>query len=241
MPIIAQFEGDLKRNSSPAFGRWYAVDLHNHSPSSPDFRGNSQTALDDAVAHLDQTPVDIVMFTDHGQLPDRAFAEKVASGSGKTILRGVELNIFVDAWAKPEGKIDKNMFFHLLVGFDPEGSQDPEYWLNHLYRECSYEERSNGGNRVRGFTASTDAICDTLEESGAILIPAHLHTTSDPFKSRSIDDIYSDREFLRLARNRFTALEVRDASTAEFFDGGHTETGNLLKTCVESSDAHEGG
>ncbi|MDE3259830.1 MAG: AAA family ATPase [Gemmatimonadota bacterium] len=239
MPIIAQFEAELKRNSSPAFGRWFAVDLHNHSPNSPDFRGNSLTALDDAVAHLSMTPVDLVMFTDHGQLPERAFAEKVSSCSGKTILRGVELNIFVDAWAKPEGKIDKSMFFHLLVGFDPEGNQNPEYWLDHLYRECSHEERSINGTRVKGFTASTDSICDTLEESGAILIPAHLHTKRDPFKSRSIDDIYSDQEFLRLAQSRFTALEVKDVSTAEFFDGAHEETGNLLKTCLLSSDAHE--
>ena len=239
MPIITQFEAELKRNSSPAFGRWFAVDLHNHSPNSPDFKGNSQTAVDDTVAHLDMTPVDLVMFTDHGQLPERAFAENVANGSGKTILRGVELNVFVDAWAKPEEKIDKSMFFHLLVGFDPDGNQSPEYWLDHLYRECSYEERSINGSRVTGFTASTDSICDTIEESGAILIPAHLHTKRDPFKSRSIDDIYSDREFLRLAQSRFTALEVKDVSTAEFFDGGREETGNLLKTCVLSSDAHE--
>ena len=59
------------------------------------------------------------------------------------------------------------------------------------------------------------------------------------FKSRSVDDIYTDREFLRLAKNRFTALEVKDPSTAEFFDGKHGETNNLLKTCIRSSDAHE--
>jgi len=78
-----------------------------------------------------------------------------------------------------------------------------------------------------------------LQEANALIIPAHLHTESDAFKSRSIDDIYTDPEFLKLTRDHFTALEVTDPKTAEFFDGNHTETGNLRKTCIRSSDAHE--
>ena len=239
MSTIEQFENELYRRSEPTFGRWYAVDLHNHSPASHDFRGNRETAVHDAAQHLQQNSVDIVMFTDHGKLPDRHFTEEVARRSGKTILRGVELNIFVDAWAKPEGKIGKNLFYHLLVGFDPKADQNPDYWYTHLYRECTHEDRCIDGNSVHGFTVPIDAICNTLEESGAILIPAHLHTKNNPFKSRSVDDIYIDPEFLRLAKNRFTALEVKDLSTAEFFDGKHEETKNLLKTCIRSSDAHE--
>ena len=125
MPIIEQFENELYKRSESAFGRWYAVDLHNHSPASHDFRGNRETAVDDAVQHLQQKSVDIVMFTDHGKLPDRHFTEEVARRSNKTILRGAELNIFVDVWDKPEDKIEKNLFFHLLVGFDPEANQRP--------------------------------------------------------------------------------------------------------------------
>ena len=239
LSIIEQFENELYTQSKLSFGRWYAVDLHNHSPASSDFRGNRETAIDDTVQHLRQKPIDIVMFTDHMKLPDRHFTEEVATRSGKTILRGVELNIFVDAWDKPEGKIDKNLFFHLLVGFDPKANQNPDYWFAHLCRECSYGKRHINGSCVHGFNASIDEVCDILEESGAILIPAHLHTENDPFKSRSVDDIYTDQEFLRLAKDRFTALEVKNLSTAKFFDGEHEETKKLLKTCIRSSDAHE--
>ena len=179
------------------------------------------------------------MFTDHGKLPDRHFTEEIARRSNKIILRGAELNIFVDAWDKPEGKIEKNLFFHLLVGFDPEPQEMADYWLTHLYNTCAHEQRDTGSNHLKGFTVPIDTICDTLEPSGAIIIPAHLHTSNDAFKSRSVDDIYTDREFLRLAKNQFTALEVKDPSTAEFFDGKHGETNNLLKTCIRSSDAHE--
>jgi len=51
---------------------------------------------------------------------------------------------------------------------------------------------------------SIDKIYDTLKDSGAFLIPAHLHSGKDAFKSRSVDIVYDDREFLRWARNFFT-------------------------------------
>ena len=58
-------------------------------------------------------------------------------------------------------------------------------------------------------------------------------------KSRSVDDIYGDTTFLDDASSAFTALEVVNPSTAAFFDGKHTETRNLLKACVRSSDSHQ--
>ena len=237
MPVIQEFEASLNRCSPAQCGQWRTVDLHNHSPSSHDFRGNKDAALDDAVAHLSAKPVDVVMFTDHHKLPDAEFVAALSKRSGKTILRGTELNVFVDAWSKPKPKIEKQAFFHLLVGFDPE--QDADYWFEHLKRECGHEERDASGTKIQGLTASIPVICNALEKANALIIPAHLHKRSDAFKSRSVDDIYSDPEFLKLAKEHFTALEVTDLRTAEFFDGEHAETGKLLKTCIRSSDAHE--
>jgi hypothetical protein len=167
-----------------------------------------------------------------------AFTDEVAKRTKITVLRGVELNVFVDAWGKPEGKVDKSLFFHLLLGFDPDGKQPPDYWLADIYRKCDDQVRQSAGTEIRGVSASIDAICEILKDSNAIVIPAHLHSTKDAFKSRSVDDIYSDPAFLRYARDRFTALEVTNTGTAAFFDGRHLETGNLLKTCIRSSDAH---
>jgi energy-coupling factor transporter ATP-binding protein EcfA2 len=50
--------------------------------------------------------------------------------------------------------------------------------------------------------------------------------------------IYSDTEFLRWAREIFTALDVKNDSTAAFFDGKHAEAQNVEATCIRSSDAH---
>ena len=77
MPIVSQFEEHLRKYSPQHFAQWMAVDLHNHSPVSHDFPGDRDTALEDAIAHLRQTPVDIVMFTDHEKLPDRDFTESL--------------------------------------------------------------------------------------------------------------------------------------------------------------------
>ena len=237
MPAIQEFEASLHRLSQAEYGQWRTVDLHNHSPASHDFRGNKDTALDDAVTHLLAKPVDVVMFTDHNKLPDAAFVAELSKRSGRTILRGTELNVFVDAWCKPESKIEKQAFFHLLVGFDPE--QDTDYWFKHLVQQCEQEMRDVSGTKIQGVTAPIPEICNTLQEANAFIIPAHLHKKSDAFKSRSVDDIYTDPEFLKLAREHFTALEVTDLKTAEFFDGEHAETGMLRKTCIRSSDAHE--
>ena len=176
LPIISHFEEQLYKQSSSSFGKWMAVDLHNHSPASHDFKGERSTALDDAVVHMKQSSIDIVMFTDHQTLPDRRFTEEVARRSGKSVLRGTEVNIFVDAWAKPQDKIDKQIFFHLLVGFDPEADEDPDYWFAHLMRECNIETRNIEGTNVQGFTDPVEKICEVLAQSGSIMIPAHLHT-----------------------------------------------------------------
>ena len=238
MGIVAEFEAELMRHSPTNYGRWRAVDLHNHSPTSRDYRGNRGTAEDEFVAMILASDAPIVMFTDHEQLPDRSFTDSVAKRTKRTILRGVELNVFVDAWGKPPGKVDKSLFFHLLLGFDPDGRQEPGYWLADIYRKCGEGTRELGGTSIKGVSKSIESICEVLHEANAIVIPAHLHSTRDAFKSRSVDDIYADPEFLRYARDRFTALEVTDLKTAEFFDGKHEETGFLRKTCIRSSDAH---
>ncbi len=237
MPEIQEFQSSLRRFSPAQYGQWKTVDLHNHSPVSHDFCGNKDTALDDAVAHLSANQVDVVMFTDHHKLPDAAFVEQLSRQSGKTVLRGTELNIFVDAWSKPESRVQKEAFFHLLVGFDPE--KDPDYCFTDLKKRCGDEIRCLSGTNMPGLTAPVSQICNVLQEANALIIPAHLHTEKDAFKSRSVDDIYTDSEFLKLAKKHFTALEVKDPKTAKFFDGKHTETEYLHKTCIRSSDAHE--
>lgn len=237
MPIISDFESSLSKHSRPSYAQWRPVDLHNHSPVSFDYEGNKADAISAGISHLSTANVEVVMFTDHHTLPKQEFVDEIQRGTGKTILRGVEVNIFVDAWGKPETKVQKQAYFHLLVGFPP--TVDADYWFKLIKQKCGHEERDISGNKIPGLTSRVDHICEAVAESGAIIIPAHLHKKHNAFKSRSVDDIYMDEEFLKLAKNHFTALEVTDPKTAQFFDGKHEETDRLHKSCIRSSDAHD--
>lgn len=238
MGIVSDFEKELFQKSPSSFGKWRLIDLHNHSPESFDYKSGGDDYLDRTVKRILDANLDVVMFTDHNKLPSESFIRELKQKTNKLILRGVELNIIVNAWGKPQGKVSNNLFFHLLVGFDPECDQSPDYWLDHLYHKCGKKRFESGGTTIEGIQASIQKICEVLQGSNAIIIPAHLHSNKDAFKSRSIDDIYADPEFLRAAKDYFTALEVTEVSTANFFDGRHIETKNLHKTCIRSSDAH---
>src|SRR5437867_3598398 len=115
MGIVAEFETELFRRAPGHFARWHAIDLHNHSPSNSDYRGDKSRAVDLSAEQILKSGVSVVMFTDHEKLPDPDFCAELTKKTRKTILRGIELNVFVDAWGKPEGKVDKNLFFHLLI------------------------------------------------------------------------------------------------------------------------------
>lgn len=238
MDIVNKFRMNLFEARPRAFATWHKVDLHNHSPKSFDYAGNIATAVADTAQKINERGIAVVMFTDHGELPDEGFTDEVTKQTKALVLRGAELNVFADAFEKPTEKIGNQAFFHLLVGFDPQAAESADYWLTHIYRACGRETRKIGGQDIDGIASNLDKLIDCLKDSNAIVIPAHLHTKSDTFRSRSVDDIHTDEKFLSLLP-KFTALEVTDPRTAEYFDGKHSETKNAEKTCIQSSDAHE--
>ena len=237
MSAVTDFELELKKRSEGCYATWHRVDLHNHSPSSHDYKGDRAQATAKTAERIRETDLSILMFTDHWKLPAKEFVEEVSQRSGKLVVRGTELNVFVDAWLKPKNKIDKRPFFHLLVGFDPKSSYSAEFWLDKIYQECGREEFTIGSDKIVGVSSGIDKILKVLDDSGAILIPAHLHSAADAFRSRSIDDIYDDPSFLSYVPH-FHALEVTNPKTATFFDGAHTETNHISISCIRSSDAH---
>ena len=150
MDIVNKFRMDLFEARPRAFAKWQKVDLHNHSPKSFDYTGNKATAIADTAQKLNERNIAVVMFTDHGELPDKEFTDAVARQTSALIIRGVELNVFVDAFEKPTEKIGSQAFFHLLVGFDPQAEINADYWLQRIYHECGKETRTLGGQPIEG-------------------------------------------------------------------------------------------
>lgn len=236
MGEVAEFEKQLIKRVDRHFAQWRQIDLHNHTPNSFDYSGDKASALTDTAEVINKKGVSVVMFTDHACLPDKDFIDGLRKRTPNLVIRGTELNVVVEAWAKPEDKVAKNVYFHLLLGFKP-GSED--YWLENIYKNCGQQDIDCGGQRLRAIEKSIDHLVEALEGSDAIIIPAHLHSGKNAFKSRSIDDIYTDEPFLKFARDHFTALEVSHPSTADFFNGQRPETGFLQKSCILASDSHK--
>jgi hypothetical protein len=162
MGRVAEFEAELNRRAKSRYGRWHAIDLHNHTPVSPDYQYHESDVVDRLAQRIRDTNLSVVMFTDHGRLPDADFVKRLSDSTGRLILRGAELNIFVDAWDKPEGKVDKALFFHLLVGFDPCSSASPDYWMTDIQRKCSAETRMSQGQELHGISASVTTLFSVL-------------------------------------------------------------------------------
>jgi hypothetical protein len=238
MSVVDDFEKELLNRAKNAYSKWHRVDLHNHSPSSFDYAGSKASAIEDSAKQIRETGLSIVMFTDHGKLPDESFVKGVSQRSGALIIAGIELNIFADAFGKPKGKIHSDAFFHLLVGFNPNAEYDAGYWVKKVYEECGRATRGSGHQSIEGVDAPIEKVLECLSKAGALLIPAHLHSGKDAFRSRSLDDIYDDEHFLRFVP-QFSALEVTDKKTASFFDGNQQETKRITATCIQSSDSHK--
>ena len=190
MGRVAEFQNELFARSPAKFGQWRKIDLHNHSPASFDYRGNRENAAELTANKIIESDLSVVMFTDHEKLPDAEFIKQLAKRTKRLILPGVELNVFVDTWDKHQGKVGKNLYFHMLLGFSPEEQYPPDFWLNKIYNECGRETRKGGDSAVLGVTGPIAKIADIVrKEAGGIVIPAHLHSTADAFQSRSIDDL----------------------------------------------------
>jgi hypothetical protein len=237
MTIVEEFKKQVRTNAKAQLASWRKVDLHNHSPVSFDYQYKGTDVEDKIVSAILEQELSVVMFTDHNELPDAKLVENIFKRTGALILRGVEMNIFVEAHGKPNDKIDQDAYFHFLIGFDPHAELNPEWWLAHLKKEGEFKIKDRAGTPIGGLTKRIDDILKVLKAANAIVIPAHLHDQKGAFKARSIDEIYADKSFLQFVRE-FTALEVNDLKTATYFDGHHGETGNLFKNCIQSSDSH---
>jgi recombinational DNA repair ATPase RecF len=233
----SEFEQQLEKSQKTSGGIFLKADFHVHAPRSSDYEYKNADAEERLGEALRENDYSFAIILAHGETPDpKVFAELHKHCPRTELIPGAEINIFVDAIGK---KVLKDYFFHCVVAVDP--SQPPGeygYVLKKAREDLTY--RSGAGQE--GFTSAIADVAKFFLEQGALFIPAHLHQSKSPENSRSIDDIYDDDAFLGfLEEHAFSALEVRDISTAAFFDGTKKTADGRdipLQVCVRSSDAH---
>jgi len=234
---IEEFGSELQLRAKSPGGVFTKVDLHVHSPLDSDYEYKGADAVEKLGCALASGEYAIAAIVEHDCVTSRETLDELQKFCpAVTLLPGAEINLFVETMDK---KVVKDHFFHCLVVMDPKQSQDYNYVLDKAKDKFMFRKSGTG---TEGFTSSVADVASFFCEQGALFIPAHLHQAKAPSATRSIDDIYDDSVFLPfVCEGLFSALEVREATTAQFFDGTHkTPAGQKIPqaTCVRSSDAH---
>lgn len=237
MQQVEDFRKKLKIAASKNGGAFVKADFHIHSPSSTDYEYKSTDSVEKLGRTLHEQGFSYAVILEHQKMPERSLLAELNKYCPNTFLiPGAEINVFVDTLFK---KVTKDYFCHCIVAVDPAQSRDYSFILEKAKVDLSY--RDTGGYPA-GFTSSIGDIGRYFIGEGAIFIPAHLHQSKPPENSRSVDDVYEDETFLDFIRElSFSALEVREKTTATFFVGGKKTLAGLdipAINCVQSSDAH---
>jgi DNA repair ATPase RecN len=232
--MIEDFRRKLESKAGGTGGVFGKVDFHIHYPGVGDYVYTGADAMKQLASELTGGDFKAAVVLQHQEFPSKDALQALQKLCPRTVLLpGAEINVFVDTLTK---KVSKDHYFHCIVAADP--NSEWSHLLHNAKRTLTYRD----GDYPAGFHSSIHDVAKTFTEEGALFIPAHLHQSKQPHNSRSIDDIYEDDAFLSFVETGlFSALEVRDASTAMFFDGTkQTKEGKPIPRaiCVQSSDAH---
>jgi DNA repair ATPase RecN len=233
---VQAFRNELRKRAIGPGAVWRRADFHVHVPGSSDYEYRNADAVERLGRVLEDGRYAFAVILKHQEFPSREELESLQGYCPSvTLVPGAEINVVVDALFK---KIGKDYFFHTIVAVDPALGGDYGYVLRKAQESLTYRP----GDYPAGFRSNILDVSRFFRENDALIIPAHLHQAKAPHVSKSIDDLYEDDAFLGfLADGAFDAVEVRQLSTAAFFDGTKkTVAGKDIPraTCVASSDAH---
>jgi energy-coupling factor transporter ATP-binding protein EcfA2 len=233
---IDEFEIELTKSGLGPGARWRKADFHVHLPGSSDYKYREPDAMQRLGQVLRVGNYSFAVVVKHEEFPTPEELRTLQrSCPTTTLVPGAEINVFVDVLDR---KVQKDHFFHCIVAVDPARSGGYAYVLQRAKADLRHETRES----ATGFASSLVDVARFLRAQGALFIPAHLHQAKGVEESRSIDDIYGDDAFLGFVQQGyFSALEVRQRSTAAFFSGEQkTKEGRLIprSVCVASSDCH---
>lgn len=233
---VREFHRNLRAKGHGPGANWLKADFHVHLPTSHDYKYKGDDAFERLGKALESAGLSFAVVLKHETFATKAELARLQSYCPSvTLIPGAEINVLVEALFK---KIGRDYYFHCIVAANPEDVDE----YGHVLRSAKDKFQYRNGAYPAGFTSSIVDVAAHFRDAGTLFIPAHLHQAKSPEESRSIDDLYDDETFLSFVKGgAFDALEVRQLSTAAFFDGEHRTPESLeipLISCVHSSDAH---
>ncbi len=225
------------------------MDLHLHTPASADYQDLAATYLE-ILQKAEGRALDMIAFTDHNSVSGiaamRREIEDLELLEELNRLTPTEWKI-LEEYRRLLGKIlvlpgfefTAAYGFHILAIFPPETSIRR---LEHLLLTLGVpEDQMEMGSGQVGVTADVLTAYEVINESGGLVIPAHVNATHgvamQGFRFGGQTKIaYTQSPFIH-------ALEVTDLddmtrrATASFFNGSKPEYPRRMH-CIQGSDAH---
>lgn len=229
--------------------KWYAMDLHLHTPASSDYQEPGTTYLD-ILRRAEQRGLDIIGFADHNTASGyRRMEEEIEQlrmlRSLKRILPEEEerLKEYERLRAKilvlPGFEFTATFGFHVLGLFDPK---KPLREIEHILLDLNVPSNQlDAGSVTVGASADVLTAYQAIHEAGGIVIAAHANSTNG-VAMRGFN--FGGQTKIAYTQDpHLHALEVTDLdkrgrqSTAAFFSGIKPEYPRRMHT-IQGSDAH---
>lgn len=239
----------MARRKKKTNRKWYAMDLHLHTPASGDYK-QSDVGYLDILKQAEARRLDIVAFTDHNTASGyRKMQEEIEQ---LTLLKSLKRILPEEQYrleeyerllekilVLPGFEFTATFGFHILAIFPPEKNiREIEHILLNLNIPSS--QIDDGAMNVG---ASSDVLVayQAINEAGGLVIAAHANSNNGvamrgfPFGGQTKISFTQDQNLHAL---EVTDLEKRGRhSTPSFFNGTKPEYPRRMH-CIQGSDAH---
>lgn len=239
----------MARRRSKKSRKWYAMDLHLHTPASSDYQQPEISYLDILKA-AEKRALDMIAFTDHNTVAGyRKMMEEIEHLELLESLNRIlpeeagRLSDYKRLLEKilvfPGFEFTATFGFHILGIFPPEKSiREIEHILLSLNIPAA---QLDDGSVTVGASADVLAAYHAINEAGGLVIAAHANSSNGvamrgfPFGGQTKIAFTQDRNLHAL---EVTDLEKRGRhTTAGFFQGTKPEYPRRMH-CIQGSDAH---
>jgi len=238
-----------KRKGRTVNKKWYAIDLHIHTPASSDYKQAGVTYLD-ILQRAESQGLDIISFTDHNTIAGyRRMQEEIEQlellKSLNRIMPEEETRLkeyhrlLKRILLLPGIEFTATFGFHILGIFPPD---KPTREIEHILLQLNIPaDQLDDGSVTVGSSADVVTAYKLINEAGGLVIAAHANSTNGvamrgfPFGGQTKIAFTQDPNL--------HALEVTDLdkhgrhTTASFFSGTKPEYPRRMH-CIQGSDAH---
>lgn len=238
-----------KRKGRTAKKKWYAIDLHIHTPASSDYKQAGVTYLD-ILQRAESQGLDIISFTDHNTISGyRRMQEEIEQLELLKTLNRImpeeetRLKEYRRLLKKilllPGIEFTATFGFHILGIFPPD---KPTREIEHILLQLNIPaDQLDNGSVTVGSSADVVTAYKLINEAGGLVIAAHANSTNGvamrgfPFGGQTKIAFTQDPNL--------HGLEVTDLdkhgrhTTASFFSGTKPEYPRRMH-CIQGSDAH---